>query len=77
MAPKVRLAREQDIAALMRLEGLCWAENLRSGENELRRRLSVFADGQLVLEGDDGGVLGVLYTQRIRGKSVEDLKRGT
>jgi len=70
MAPIVRPAREADVAALLRLEALCWRPHLRCDEREVRRRLALFSSGQFVLQGEDGSVLGVLYTQRIENAGL-------
>ncbi|MGA0532810.1 amino acid adenylation domain-containing protein [Hansschlegelia sp. KR7-227] len=61
---RIRLAREGDLAALRRLEDACWLPGLRTSARQLRDRLERCPGGQHVLE-HDGGVAGVVYSQRV------------
>ncbi|MBI1390264.1 MAG: SDR family NAD(P)-dependent oxidoreductase [bacterium] len=61
---RIRQARLADLPALLQLETRCWAAPLRVDENELRRRLNRYPEGQFVIE-TGGVVAGAVYTQRI------------
>jgi hypothetical protein len=64
----VRFARVTDIAALARLEKLCWIAPLRTPRRGLLARVERYPEGQCVLERG-GEVRGVIYSQRIRDES--------
>nr|QEO74263.1 phosphopantetheine-binding domain-containing pro [uncultured bacterium] len=74
----VRLARIEDVPALVALEISTVEEGLRASEEEIRRRLIAAPDGQCVLEVNDR-IAGAIYTQRIAspdrlfGHSVNNL----
>lgn len=68
---RVRLAREEDLPALLTLEQQCWAAPLRTAPDEIKNRVLRYPDGQLVLEMD-GVVCGVIYSQRIH--NLDDLE---
>jgi acyl transferase domain-containing protein/enoyl-CoA hydratase/carnithine racemase/acyl carrier protein/NAD(P)-dependent dehydrogenase (short-subunit alcohol dehydrogenase family)/SAM-dependent methyltransferase/ribosomal protein S18 acetylase RimI-like enzyme len=60
----IRFATEKDIDSLIRLEELCWQEQLRTSAEQILARIEQYPQGQFVLE-KDGQVLGVIYSQRI------------
>ncbi len=60
----VRAARATDLSALRALELNCWPRGLRMSLKTLRKRLTNFSSGQMVLE-QAGQVLGVVYSHRI------------
>ncbi len=62
---RIRQARMTDMPALMRLEDECWAKGIQAEQSIIENRLVQFPDGQLILEGDGGGVVGVVYSQRV------------
>lgn len=61
----IRYAEEEDLKTLMELEKACWPAGLRLPRQEIDRRLTVYPGGQFVIE-ENGKVLGVIYSQRIR-----------
>ncbi len=65
----IRLAETSDLKELLKLEILCWPEDLRSSEKDLNRRLDIYPQGQFVLELDES-VVGVIYSQRIQSKGT-------
>lgn len=60
----LRNARMKDIEALLKLEELCWASELRADREELVRRIKQNPAGNIVIDYQ-GEVVGVGYTQRI------------
>ncbi|TNC79273.1 MAG: hypothetical protein C9356_20025 [Oleiphilus sp.] len=67
----VRVAEENDLSSLCRLEELCWSSsNLCLSKESIKKRLDTNSEGNFVLE-KNGVVLGVIYSQRI--KRVEDI----
>lgn len=61
---RIRLARADDLQALLRLESACWSVGLRMPAATLAHRVKAYPQGQLVLE-QEHGVVGVIYSQRI------------
>ncbi|HEY6924441.1 MAG TPA: beta-ketoacyl synthase N-terminal-like domain-containing protein, partial [Steroidobacteraceae bacterium] len=61
---RVRLAAPGDLDALDRLEGACWTSQMRAPIAVLARRISLYPQGQFVMELD-GKVVGAIYSQRI------------
>ncbi len=62
----IRFACLNDIPGLTKLENECWPEPLRAPEDEIRHRITLYRDGQVVCE-INGEVVGAIYSQRIRG----------
>lgn len=60
----IRNTRTSDLHVLLELEKACWDEGSQLSEQEIRRRLSVYPEGQYVLE-EDGVVTGCVYSQKI------------
>ncbi|RQO64810.1 hypothetical protein DBR43_31515, partial [Pedobacter sp. KBW06] len=60
---QIRHAAITDIAVLMQLEKACWAKKMCLTKKEIKRRLTVFPEGQFVI-ADQEGVKGVIYSQR-------------
>ena len=77
---RVRLARNSDLPALLRLEEACWPKEMRTPLEELQRRVDAHNLGQWVIEME-GEIVGVVYSQRIadleplRTAKVSDLSR--
>ncbi|WP_313462886.1 GNAT family N-acetyltransferase, partial [Achromobacter sp.] len=67
---RMRHPSECDVKRLRELDIACWPENLAAPETELRRRITEFPLGQIVVE-QDNRVIGALYSQRI--DSIEQL----
>ncbi|MCW3465913.1 SDR family NAD(P)-dependent oxidoreductase [Chitinophaga nivalis] len=65
---QVRYALHSDLPVLMQLENACWPPDICLPESEIKRRLEVYPEGQLVLE-ENGAVLGVIYSQRIQDEA--------
>ena len=65
----VRQARLADVDALVRLETLCWPEELRASRAELQSRVERNPEGQFVVDCD-GAVAAVIYSQRIESIDV-------
>jgi acyl transferase domain-containing protein/enoyl-CoA hydratase/carnithine racemase/acyl carrier protein len=68
---RIRVAQTDDLPALLALENLCWAQQLRTPETVLRQRIETYPQGQLVLLVGDA-VAGVIYSQRISHADVLD-----
>lgn len=68
---RVRMARQEDLPALLELEDACWVPAMRSSREQLATRLSYYPLGQWVLEME-GRIVAVVYSQRIR--DIESLK---
>ncbi len=68
---RVRRARPDDVPALVTLDGLSQAPGLRNSEAQIEGRISVFPQGQLVLERD-GEVIGAIFSQRIASVDLID-----
>jgi acyl transferase domain-containing protein/acyl carrier protein/ubiquinone/menaquinone biosynthesis C-methylase UbiE/ribosomal protein S18 acetylase RimI-like enzyme len=60
----IRHTQPEDLPRLKDLEEQCWTENLRSGMEDIRKRIEVFPQGQCVLVMD-GRISAVIYSQRI------------
>lgn len=71
---KIRFAEVSDMADLMRLEELAWAENLRAVPDVIRRRLETSPTTNLVCELK-GKVVAVLYMQQIDNVDVVNSER--
>lgn len=71
---RVRQARASDLAALERLEKICWAPELQARPEELAARLERYPEGQYVAE-IGALVIAVIYSQRI--DSAEQLLGAT
>ena len=71
---RVRYAEKSDFPALKQLEVECWPAGLRTPSSILRKRLSQYPEGQLVLEIKNE-VVGVIYSQRIA--KIEDVRTVT
>lgn len=65
----IRHANLKDIDALLNLEELCWAPELRVDRKELIRRVTKNSTGNFVLDYQ-GEVVGVGYTQRIASEEL-------
>ena len=70
----IRNTRLSDLPDLMKLEEKCWNYPLRATEETIRERISNRSTLQWVAELCSGGVVGVLYTQKI--SSIEELRNG-
>jgi acyl transferase domain-containing protein/enoyl-CoA hydratase/carnithine racemase/acyl carrier protein len=60
----IRHAITEDLNSLFQLEELCWSEEIRASEQDIRDRVQRYPHGQFVLQ-KNGDVVGVIYSQRI------------
>jgi 7-keto-8-aminopelargonate synthetase-like enzyme/acyl carrier protein len=66
---KIRHAYLSDLPTLVNLEVKCWSEHLQASANEIRRRLELNPQGNLVLI-IEGQIIGVIYSQTITSTEV-------
>lgn len=72
----VRLARPEDIDALMEIEAECWAPPVQTSRLDMEERLVNPACFNFVVEYK-GKVVGVNYTQRINGRNIKKIRANT
>nr|WP_179123747.1 pyridoxal phosphate-dependent aminotransferase family protein [Cylindrospermopsis raciborskii] len=71
---KISHAYLSDLPALVDLEVKCWPENLRASTHEIRRRLELNPQGNLVLIIEDQ-IIGAIYSQTITStEALENVK---
>ncbi|MCP2728259.1 aminotransferase class I/II-fold pyridoxal phosphate-dependent enzyme [Limnofasciculus baicalensis] len=66
---KIRHAYLSDLPVLVNLEVKCWSEHLQASANEIRRRLELNPQGNLVLIIEDQ-IIGAVYSQTITSTEV-------
>nr|ACG63826.1 SxtA [Microseira wollei] len=66
---RIRHAYLSDLPALVNLEVKCWPEHLQASANEIRRRIELNPQGNLVLIIEDQ-IIGAIYSQTITSLEV-------